>query len=344
MSPASASPEEPRHRRTNGGRSRIRGQLRRRQPVLAALLGMVGFGLLLGYSVIGTGGAAAGATGVTSGTQHITVKTASLTDHDCDDSEWHFIINQIDKAADAPASITVTWANGDVEVVPLDKFTGGAAHYTTTLNLDSTVVTATADIYEGWSGQFVLSHGPCGTTSSSPPVESSSAPVESSTPPTESSTPPTESSTPPTESSSAPVESSTPPTESSTPPTESSSAPVESSTPPVESSSAPVESSSAPVESSSAPVESSSAPVESSSGPVESSSAPAQGTTSEAVSSSSAAAAATSPFVPGPGQTGDAAASSGSMLKQTLLITGLASLLSALAMSLQVLRRRGEHS
>ena len=34
------------------------------------------------------------------------------------------------------ASITVKWANGATETVPLDKFTGGVAHYTTTSNLD----------------------------------------------------------------------------------------------------------------------------------------------------------------------------------------------------------------
>jgi hypothetical protein len=73
-------------------------------------------------------------------------------------------------AANAPQSITVTWANGATEVVPLSKFTGGVAHYVTTSNLDSTVVSATAVIYAGWSGQFNLSHGPCGvpTPSSTP--------------------------------------------------------------------------------------------------------------------------------------------------------------------------------
>ena len=29
------------------------------------------------------------------GTVH--VKTSSLTDHECDSSEWHFVINQIDE-------------------------------------------------------------------------------------------------------------------------------------------------------------------------------------------------------------------------------------------------------
>ena len=43
------------------------------------------------------------------------ITAKGLTDHECDSTEWHFVINQIDSAAKAPKSITVTWANGDVE-------------------------------------------------------------------------------------------------------------------------------------------------------------------------------------------------------------------------------------
>src|SRR5436309_494846 len=32
--------------------------------------------------------------------------------HNCDSTNWTFIINQIDVSANAPASIHVTWANG----------------------------------------------------------------------------------------------------------------------------------------------------------------------------------------------------------------------------------------
>ncbi len=74
----------------------------------------------------------------------VNVKAGSLTDHECDATEWHFVITQIDSAANAPATITVTWANGRQADVPLSKFTGGVAHYTTTSNLDSTVTDATA--------------------------------------------------------------------------------------------------------------------------------------------------------------------------------------------------------
>jgi hypothetical protein len=122
-------------------------------------------------SGVGAGGSPAPPTG----TQTISAK--ALTDHECNSSEWHFVITQIDTVADAPASIHVTWANGQSEDVPLTNFTGGVAHYVTTDNLDSTVTSATAVIYAGWSGQFNLSHGPCVTPPSS---SSSSSPPPSS--------------------------------------------------------------------------------------------------------------------------------------------------------------------
>jgi hypothetical protein len=134
--------------------------------VLAALAGLVAVFLI---TTAGGGGNIARAQGGT-----ITAK--ALTNHECNSTEWHFVITQINSAANAPASITVEWANGNTEVVPLTKFTGGVAHYVTTSNLDSTVVSATAQIYTAWSGQFNLSHGPCGgSTPSSPPPTSPSS-------------------------------------------------------------------------------------------------------------------------------------------------------------------------
>jgi hypothetical protein len=88
--------------------------------------------------------------------------TAHVSDYDCDSSEWHFVITQLTEG-DPPDTIRVTWDNGSVEDVPLDRVTGGAAHYSTTSNLDARVTRAAGRIYEGWSGQFNLSHGPCST-------------------------------------------------------------------------------------------------------------------------------------------------------------------------------------
>lgn len=101
-------------------------------------------------------------------TKEITAK--ALDDHECDDTEWHFIINQISSEDLAPETITVKWINGDIEIVEMGKwedeekipgFTGGVAHYTTKSNLDSSVEKATAWIYSEWNGEFNLSHGPC---------------------------------------------------------------------------------------------------------------------------------------------------------------------------------------
>ncbi len=102
-------------------------------------------------------------------TKPISVSSGSLSAHGCDNSEWHFVINQLAdfngdgkiNEADAPASIHVTWASLDSADVPLDGVNGHEASYTTTANLDSTVTGATAIIDSSWSGQFVLSHGPC---------------------------------------------------------------------------------------------------------------------------------------------------------------------------------------
>lgn len=94
------------------------------------------------------------------------VKPSSLESHDCDNTEWHFVINQVDVQADAPASIHVTWAGGHSEDVSLDEIAGGTAHYATTEYLDSAVTSASAVIYSSWGGEFNLSPGPCGLATS----------------------------------------------------------------------------------------------------------------------------------------------------------------------------------
>lgn len=95
------------------------------------------------------------------------ISAKALTDHECNADEWHFVITGIDTEADAPASITVFWG-GISEVLPLDKFTGGTAHYKTTDHLDLQVTGANASIYDAWSGQFNLSHGPCNVPTPTP--------------------------------------------------------------------------------------------------------------------------------------------------------------------------------
>jgi hypothetical protein len=148
-----------------------------RRTIALLVAAMVGLAAAFFLMSSGSGGNLAYAGGHEQGT--ITAK--ALTDHECDATEWHFVINQIDSEAKAPQSITVKWANGSTEVVPLSKFTGGVAHYATTSNLDSTVVSATATIYSWWKGQFNLSHGPCGAPTPSPTKTETETPTPSPT-------------------------------------------------------------------------------------------------------------------------------------------------------------------
>ncbi len=262
--PASAPRKDPRHRRTNLRPSRVGGRSRARQPIIAVLLGVVGFSLLVAYSAVGAGGAVANAADPAD-TQTISVKQASITDHagDCKGTAKVgalFIITQLPEA-DAPDTIKVFFDPASAGSADSDQGVNPGAsdteQYSITFPAGVTgVLDATAEVPTDWTsppGEFVLSHYVCG----------------------------------------------------------------------------PAPSPTAPPSSSSAPVESSSSPVESSSAPILSSSAPAQGT---------------SPFVPGPGETGDTAPASTPILKQGLLAGGLASLVAALGMSLQMLKRRGEHS
>ncbi len=160
-----------------------------------------------------------------------TISAKALTDHECDSTEWHFVITQIESEASAPSSIHVVWANGVSADIPLDKFTGGTAHYATTVNLDSVVVEATAVIYEAWSGQFNLSHGQCPEPTATPPVEETATPTVTNTPPVEETATPTVTNTPPSETA-TPTVTNTPPSETATP-TVTGTPPVETATPTV---------------------------------------------------------------------------------------------------------------
>lgn len=109
------------------------------------------------------------------------ISAKSLQSHDCYDSEWHFVITQVKDEESAPESILVEWENGDKDTVGLTKFTGGVAHYVTSANLGSTIVKATAKIYEAWSGQFNLSHGPCKKPTPTPTPTSTATPTATAT-------------------------------------------------------------------------------------------------------------------------------------------------------------------
>ena len=150
-----------------------------------------------------------------------TIYAGAINDHGCDDTEWHFVINQIEDPVLAPGSITVSWANGASEVIQLGNVTGGVAHYSTTLNLNSPVISASAEIYEGWEGQFNLSHGPCSYTPTNTPFPTSTS-TYTVTPTNTPTNMPTSSSTPTNTPTGTLVPTSTPTSIGTTPPTETS--------------------------------------------------------------------------------------------------------------------------
>lgn len=104
----------------------------------------------------------------------IYVKESSLTDHECNNEEWHFVINQVDSEDLCPENIQVSWGNGSSEEIGLDKYSGsngsGVCHYYSYENLSSPVIEGQAEIYSSWVGNFNLSHGPCGPFSTNTPT------------------------------------------------------------------------------------------------------------------------------------------------------------------------------
>lgn len=96
------------------------------------------------------------------------IEAKALIEYECNDTEWHFLITGITDGIAAPDLIHVVWDNENEEDVSLDEVTGEVAHYKTTNNLDSTVVSATAFIEGDWNGEFNLSHGPCESSEPEP--------------------------------------------------------------------------------------------------------------------------------------------------------------------------------
>lgn len=81
--------------------------------------------------------------------------------YECSD-RWFFVLNQFGGLA-APESIHVVWTDGSQEDVLLLKDTPATlAQYATLEHPGFTVESATANVPEGWTGQFNLSEGFCG--------------------------------------------------------------------------------------------------------------------------------------------------------------------------------------
>jgi hypothetical protein len=95
--------------------------------------------------------------------QNISLDNAG-SDYESNNVEWHFVINQIDGGEDnAPDSILVHWSNAPDSTIDRTAFSGKVAHYALPVEdaPEGAVPTgAEAEIYDGWDGRFVLSHGP----------------------------------------------------------------------------------------------------------------------------------------------------------------------------------------
>jgi hypothetical protein len=103
----------------------------------------------------------------------------SIAGTSCEDDEYLFIINQLDKSSDAPASIQVQLSCGGSITVNLSKLNNKLALYSLPAGDvpgGCTPVGATAVIYDSYSGNFVISHVPCGSPSPSPSPEPSPSP------------------------------------------------------------------------------------------------------------------------------------------------------------------------
>jgi hypothetical protein len=104
----------------------------------------------------------------------------SIAGTGCEDDEYLFIINQLDKSSDAPASIQVQLSCGGEITVALSALHNKNAHYSlspSNLPGGCTPVGATAVIYDSYHGNFVISHVPCGSPSPSPEPSPSPSPA-----------------------------------------------------------------------------------------------------------------------------------------------------------------------
>lgn len=101
------------------------------------------------------------------------VSQSSLRDAGCDldhPNEWQFNITGVLNQT-PPAFITVTTNLGDL-IVPLSAQNGNVAQYDLINPGVTTVTNASAIIFDGWEGNFILSHRPCGTpTPTSTPTD-----------------------------------------------------------------------------------------------------------------------------------------------------------------------------
>lgn len=103
------------------------------------------------------------------------------TECDRDNDGWHFNATQSHDTDLTGSFVWINHINAPDHAIPLDRRTGGVAHYLgTDHGLDAGIESATLHIAQGWDGQFVLSHRPCGNDDHPTPT-----PTPTETPPNE---------------------------------------------------------------------------------------------------------------------------------------------------------------
>ncbi len=160
--------------------------------VLLGLVFSLVFAVFAGTTVVGaqtTGSpAAVGSTALDQPVEpaaiEISVSPASLRDAGCDLSnpnEWQFNITGVADGT-SPASITVETNLGPL-VVALTAQNGNVAQYDLINPAVTTVTDATASIFDGWDGNFVLSHRPCNllTPTNTPTNTATNTPTDTPT-------------------------------------------------------------------------------------------------------------------------------------------------------------------
>jgi hypothetical protein len=95
----------------------------------------------------------------------------SIAGTGCEDDEYLFILNQLANSSDAPSSISVLLSGGGSITVGLSALHNKNAHYSLPAGdvpAGQVPVNAFAVVPDNYSGNFVISHVPCGSPSPSP--------------------------------------------------------------------------------------------------------------------------------------------------------------------------------
>lgn len=77
-----------------------------------------------------------------------------------DPGQWDFRLDWPEGQPNPPATVSITWQNGQTGSAALVRYQGGQQVYQTADNLTSPVISGSATVYDGYSGNFVIHSGP----------------------------------------------------------------------------------------------------------------------------------------------------------------------------------------